>query len=679
MFAMFVCSHVSAEVDTFSLGSGRQGAGSITGAGTNVNSYTALTANVTAGSSNLTVSNGTLFAPGDLIMLYQASGFAAASGDQSTIDLSLSSVGGWEFARVQSSQSNLIVVTSPLVKAFNSPGSQVIGVPEYTSLTVASGASVAAKAWNGISGGVVAFLVSGKLTLTGSILATGAGFRGGPSVNSPDTGSECTGLDQAPTQGGQKGEGLVSGRYGSISTGSGNLANGGGGGNCRTFAGGGGGNGGMGGHGAGNLSSGYGGAVIDYSGLDHLTFGGGGGGGHGNAGGETSGASGGGIVFIRAGQLEGGGKVDANGIDALPSLCGTSCNDGAGGGGAGGSIYLRTVGSATCGILNAKGGIGGSTFQGNSAGGGGGGRIVLQAPSGSSCPVSVLAGTCGTTAFNGCNNATPASATDPSYAGVSTIFATPLPQLPAPIFVSPSEGSLVSSRRFPISGTASPGAQVVVYLDGAQLALANADNSGNFSTTPLSDLTAGPHVLTAAATAQDVYSPLSIPVHFQITSFGTPVITLPSSRQILSTSTPTISGMADFSTLIDVKLNDLLRVTVTSSATGVWTYTVTEGQALSNGIYIATAQEKGTNGISGPPFSPGNFCDRPRGKCRADQGRMRRERARSRLALGADPAFRSRTAPEAIAFLSIFGQTVGNESILGCVRTRFGDNSSDAS
>ena len=605
MFAMFVCSHVSAEVDTFSLGSGRQGAGSITGAGTNVNSYTALTANVTAGSSNLTVSNGTLFAPGDLIMLYQASGFAAASGDQSTIDLSLSSVGGWEFARVQSSQSNLIVVTSPLVKAFNSPGSQVIGVPEYTSLTVASGASVAAKAWNGISGGVVAFLVSGKLTLTGSILATGAGFRGGPSVNSPDTGSECTGLDQAPTQGGQKGEGLVSGRYGSISTGSGNLANGGGGGNCRTFAGGGGGNGGMGGHGAGNLSSGYGGAVIDYSGLDHLTFGGGGGGGHGNAGGETSGASGGGIVFIRAGQLEGGGKVDANGIDALPSLCGTSCNDGAGGGGAGGSIYLRTVGSATCGILNAKGGIGGSTFQGNSAGGGG--RIVLQAPSGSSCPVSVLAGTCGTTAFNGCNNATPASATDPSYAGVSTIFATPLPQLPAPIFVSPSEGSLVSSRRFPISGTASPGAQVVVYLDGAQLALANADNSGNFSTTPLSDLTAGPHVLTAAATAQDVYSPLSIPVHFQITSFGTPVITLPSSRQILSTSTPTISGMADFSTLIDVKLNDLLRVTVTSSATGVWTYTVTEGQALSNGIYIATAQEKGTDGSVGPPSAPVTF------------------------------------------------------------------------
>lgn len=175
--------------------------------------------------------------------------------------------------------------------------------------------------------------------------------------------------------------------------------------------GGGGGNGGTGGRGAfGWRAAGWGGVAADYSNIEAVTtqhlaaygggaFGGasvarvvlGGGGGagdeNGNSGdnngplsrGRVSGATGGGVVMIRAGVLSGGGTIDIRGGAANDQ----PLNDAAGGGAAGGSLILVspnwTGGALT---VNAQGGRGGDSWlsggSAHSGGGGGGGGVVVR-------------------------------------------------------------------------------------------------------------------------------------------------------------------------------------------------------------------------------------------------------------------------------------------------------------
>ena len=59
--------------------------------------------------------------------------------------------------------------------------SQVCTVPEYTNVSLLTGESIAAAPWDGSSGGVVAFLANGFVSIGNSAFntAAGAGFRGG--------------------------------------------------------------------------------------------------------------------------------------------------------------------------------------------------------------------------------------------------------------------------------------------------------------------------------------------------------------------------------------------------------------------------------------------------------------------------------------------------------------------
>jgi uncharacterized repeat protein (TIGR01451 family) len=189
--------------------------------------------------------------------------------------------------------------------------------------------------------------------------------------------------------------------------------------------GGGGGNGGFGGAGGNGWncncpSGGQGGGAISPS-LTRFTMGGGGGSGTtNNASGEicvapptcrvnvpgdwaddetgngyySSGANGGGVVIIRALQATGTGTITANGFTAY-----NTGRDGAGGGGAGGSVLvttqLGTLGGLT---IQAKGGNGGNAWlttapagtpgERHGPGGGGGGGFVLLSSAAASTDVS---------------------------------------------------------------------------------------------------------------------------------------------------------------------------------------------------------------------------------------------------------------------------------------------------
>ena len=212
---------------------------------------------------------GGALAPGDVVLLYQARGATIvttntpAYGDIS----SYGNAGNYEMRTVRSVAGNVIDLDGSSsgascvagLKNSYATGAQVIRVPQYSSLTVGTGGSVVANPWNGSTGGVVAALVQGAMTIDsgGGITANGQGFRGGV-LDGTDRASggaaTVTFVSDANPAGGAKGEGIASGAGGNFggvalpySNQGGNFeigapANGGGGGGSHNGGGGGGAN-----------------------------------------------------------------------------------------------------------------------------------------------------------------------------------------------------------------------------------------------------------------------------------------------------------------------------------------------------------------------------------------------------------------------------------------------------
>lgn len=242
----------------------------------------------------------------------------------------------------------------------------VVRVPNFTTVSVASGQTLTTTAWAGTSGGILAFRANSTVTVTGNISASGGGYDGFEAFCGAGVG------------GGAGAAGVCGGGGGSTSNnpaGAGDPNNGGSGGHgsggCNGLpsgsAGGGGyGSPGVGGNGAqaglnksangvksGTCNGGNGGAGGSYgvADLSKLMFGSGGGG------------AAGGIIFINANAITVTGTIQSNGV-------------GSSGGGAGGSIQL-SGGTLTLGsnLVQAIGGAQGAGTQGGT------GRIAVHATS----------------------------------------------------------------------------------------------------------------------------------------------------------------------------------------------------------------------------------------------------------------------------------------------------------
>lgn len=410
------------------------GAKTVSSSNTILNEYTALTSNISSGGTTINVTSSSLNANGrfssnlqvgELIMIIQMQGVSFTESNDSTYGKvsSYNNCGRFEFNEVSSIPSaTKIKFSSPLRYSYTSSGKvQVIRVPRYSTLTVNSGASITAPAWNGSTGGIVAIEANHGVTLNGTINVSGLGFRGGVvEQNSNLPGDHTNWRSTSDLDGAEKGEsvaGYQSG-YGAGRYGRGAPANGGGGGNSHNASGGGGANsgtvalwngkgnpdnsvanwttawnreallfsantssgGGRGGYtysanasnpqtkGPGNSSwggderynvGGWGGRPLDYSG-GRIFFGGGGGAGDSNDGTGVSGAAGGGIVYILSGRnVTGTGTINANGASAA-TTSGPRGRDGSGGGGGGGAVFIYTQGQTISNLtINAKGGDGG--------------------------------------------------------------------------------------------------------------------------------------------------------------------------------------------------------------------------------------------------------------------------------------------------------------------------------
>jgi thiol-disulfide isomerase/thioredoxin/uncharacterized membrane protein YphA (DoxX/SURF4 family) len=287
--------------------------------------------------------------------------------------------GQYETNAIQDYAEGIITVQNALKYSY-STGAQVLVLKQYSNVIVASGATWSAKAWNGTTGGILAFLVNGDLIVNGTINGTGRGFRGG-----------AGGLRDA-VYAGQTGEGSVgpgawNGGDGVNSSANFDAGQGGygrpGGGEA------------TGGGGAGHTYAGtnstrgdcYGGSTsTDVPDLTTMLFGPGGGGGgaaayHTNPANEgAAGGNGGGILFITAFSLTNYGNIVSNGNNGNNSLYPNFMENGGGGGGAAGSIFLR-VGNAVLGnsSITAAGGAGGNGDHPRENGGSGSiGRIHID-------------------------------------------------------------------------------------------------------------------------------------------------------------------------------------------------------------------------------------------------------------------------------------------------------------
>jgi gliding motility-associated-like protein len=321
------------------------------------------------------------FSDNDTILLIQMKGALIDTSNSIAFGsiLNYNNAGNYEFGYVKSVGSGFIVLKNSLLKTYSPTAAlQLVRVPSYNNATVTG--LLTATTWNGNIGGVLAFFVNGTLTLNSNIDVSGKGFQGGSTSINYYTGYfngyYCSHLSG---RGGDKGEGISVLTLNQVS-GRGANSNGGGGGNDINTGAGGGGNAGSGGHGGNNFFSNNflwgeaGESLNNLSSFNRLFLGGGGGGGHQNNSLGTNGSNGGGIIFIKANTIIGNGNsINANGLDVV----GVSTIDGAGGGGAGGTILVDIQNYTGALTLKVKGGKGGDQIyipqcHGNGGGGGGG-------------------------------------------------------------------------------------------------------------------------------------------------------------------------------------------------------------------------------------------------------------------------------------------------------------------
>ncbi|WP_386071099.1 Ig-like domain-containing protein [Tahibacter sp. UC22_41] len=567
-----------------------------------VNSYAPIAAPLAPGDIQVPIGavRGGSFASGDLVMLWQTTGLIPepASGMTGPFDVGTGAVGHWELARLSGASGGTLSLTAPLLAAFPATVSQVVRVPEYTTLTINAGGSLQALAWDGSSGGMVAALVSGTVTnnATGSISANAAGFRGGLYVDDMSGSLGCTGLDDPAPVGARKGEGIAVTRYGPAQSGRGRVANGAGGGVCWLSGGGGGGNGGSGGQGGnteltidGNRVMGGqgGGALTTASERRVLLLGGGGGAGHGSNGAAVAGAAGGGVLFLRANALAGSGGLLARGAAGVA----VTTQDAGSGGGAGGTIHLRVAGNTACGTSDARGGNGGTTngVDMGPGGGGGGGRVLRQSASGS-CAPTAPGGSTGVQPDAGAPGGSNYGAQAGNNGWITTLIGG-YARAAAPTIVTPANGNRINSATPAVTGS---GAQanrgVAIYVDGVLKLTPVADGAGNFTATVSPALGDGSHQLQAA-----VYDEGDLGLPSMLTSFTVdttpppaPALLVPFNGSVSSVSVPTLIGTAEPGSTVSAIVDGTTRGTATADGSGNWSFNV--GTALPDGPHTAKAR-----------------------------------------------------------------------------------------
>jgi gliding motility-associated-like protein len=359
---------------------------------------------------NLPTGMGGQFAIGDKILIIQMKGASLnddIDADNGTVE-DFGDAGNYEINEIKtinSSATDDIVLKFEIERAYNtSHAVQIVSIPQYEDVEIQN--TLICQAWDGSTGGILAFNASGTITLNANIDASNRGFRGGVVQNGGS--SACFALggflgyncNFSLECGASKGEGIGF-KFDNQDLGRGVNANGGGGGNDHNAGGGGGGSygyGGMGGNTGGACIGlgGLGGEPLTYSNSINKIFntGGGGAGDGGSSAGvsaSTDGGNAGGLIFITGKSIKSNNfKLITNGADVTSD----AYFDGAGGGGGGGLVILDIETYTDPLQIENNGGKGGNVednFSCAGPGGGGSGGITWLSQSSTPSNVSINA------------------------------------------------------------------------------------------------------------------------------------------------------------------------------------------------------------------------------------------------------------------------------------------------
>lgn len=352
-------------------GNGKDGDLVVSSTNTIINNYTSISGSTTAGSKTINVADATNFAIGDAIIIHQTRGTNGGEKQKN---------------RIEGKSGNQLTVSIPLNIAYADDGgtnqAQIIRCPEYSSVKINNGASIAPTAWNGDVGGIIAYSCNGKTVVDGFFNLKGKGFRGGLGAND-DAGRIPAYYGESTTGPSAQGPGGIDG------TGAANGAGGGAGGSRSDNGAGGGGaghaNSGSTGTTAGtNPNPGQGGSSVGDTSFNTAHLGAGGGGGgiddstYGGQGGDGSG-----LLFADSYEFvinNSTGYVDMDGTNGT----GHGDSGGGGGGGAAGGAFVRTVkGDIGTDRFYARAGTGGPAghlfADGGDGGNGSKGRVRVEA------------------------------------------------------------------------------------------------------------------------------------------------------------------------------------------------------------------------------------------------------------------------------------------------------------
>lgn len=350
-----------------------------------INSYSSVTGVGKFPTSQIQVSDGKEFAVGDKVLIAQMQE-RPFSKTLSNKSLRSDFAGNHEFGRIVSINGNTIALEKQLTHHYSTLGKvQLVRVPEYEDVAVTG--ELTCKPWDGETGGILAFEANGTVSLQSHINVSGKGFNG--AVPARETTSSLLYEDNTIStfSNTSSGEGISSfdkktNSHTLVNNGgeSGTVHNTGGAGGANTVCGGDGSLGWVSELSLNQVLASKGGKPLEYNGKK-VFMGGGGGAGHSDDGEIGTGGNGGGIVFISCDNLISNDyTINANGIN------GKECSlDGAGGGGAAGTIYLDINNLHYPMVVNAIGGNGGNSVITNpdlppagSGGGGAGGVLLLK-------------------------------------------------------------------------------------------------------------------------------------------------------------------------------------------------------------------------------------------------------------------------------------------------------------
>ncbi|MDP8231022.1 MAG: hypothetical protein P9L93_08010 [Candidatus Gorgyraea atricola] len=300
--------------------------------------------------NSVTVASINGFAAGDKALLINMQGSATYNGN----------VGKNEILDVSSAASTTVTFSTNIAKIYgaSASNSDLTGqkimlqrVPQYNAVTIQSGGSIICSAWNGTSGGVVAFSASGTVDIQsgGNINVDQKGFRTGDS-----SGPEGY-IGRTATGGGTGGSGGCGGET-SGGVGSGSTYGGGGGSSADAT------------NGGSSTYGGNGGRGTDTGHATESTAGG-----SGSANSPGTGGGGGGCVYRPCAGGGGGSPYDSETNDSQSDLSkimlGGGASKGSKGGNGGGTWDCNEVTSGTT--------AGGNQYDGGS-GGAGGGMVIIK-------------------------------------------------------------------------------------------------------------------------------------------------------------------------------------------------------------------------------------------------------------------------------------------------------------